>query len=727
MCERTLEVIPPSLQRRILGCLLPCLMWVPVLSFADCYETNPAAQQRCLAQEQAARQAQQEQQRQQQQEAMRQQQEAQQRQQQQEAMRQQQQEAQQRQAQQEAYRQQQQQQEAQRQAQQQQAYRQQQQQQQEAQRQAQQQQAYRQQQQQETQRQAQQQQANRQQQQRTEPPLSGRTPQEIPQGVARPDVRSGTAPAGQPGLHGGATGPVAGDGARQSPAENPFVHKEQPAAPQNPFVHNPASEAPKTNPFVHSSDAPEAVHAGADSNQHKEIVIDEKSRVQSRTDKSGYVATRTMSPDSRVVVEERKLSGNTSQVTAYKEVKSGDTVSRLYTDGRVVTKGSNFHSTGIIGGLRFVKYDNGLRSAYRANGKPLYTEKFREIRRPSGETVQVIQRTTMVPVSGRTKRIPVVRYYTATSVNNVTYVVYQPLSFARVYYLELYQPFVDRLTLAVLCPQLCPPGTANFQSPPDGYTDPMDLVGDLAMSDATSDEVSPDVPAPEELALDVGNPDGADVDLEANLPPPPPEMVAAEQAFQGSAEEQTAELRVAAGELRRSVRQQPGLVDSVTDTQFTHASFMQPAGGAGDPAPALAPIQIPDYARAQLRKEARLTVALQQNGHQLRLPDVAWSDYGKVFVFQAAAPIDVMESGSDLQCTLSGGDLVRFARIPAKTDSVVTMTVMASRAGHCRAGDKIELGLTDLQDMMNAFSERVEREKMRIAACEAPGGACVRT
>jgi hypothetical protein len=84
-----------SVRTSNIACFLAVLVSLPALCLADCYETNPSAQMRCMAQEQArqaqqeAMRRQQEAQREAQQEAMRRQQEAQ-REAQQEAMRQQQ-------------------------------------------------------------------------------------------------------------------------------------------------------------------------------------------------------------------------------------------------------------------------------------------------------------------------------------------------------------------------------------------------------------------------------------------------------------------------------------------------------------------------------------------------------------------------------------------------------------------------------------------------------------
>jgi hypothetical protein len=254
----------------------------------------------------------------------------------------------------------------------------------------------------------------------------------------------------------------------------------------------------------------------------------------------------------------------------------------------------------------------------------------------------------------------------------------------------------------------------------------MDLVGDLAVGDATTDDWLADVPVPASTLSAAGSPYGADTD--GNLPPPPPEMLDAESAFTTAGDQSLADLRNNATDLRHRVAQSedPALAGGVTDARLSPASDVgafREGGDISDPPP----IVIPEYARTQLRKEARFSIALQQNQRELFLANIISSEYGKVFIFQATTPIDVTESGSNEQCTLAGGDLIRFARIPAATDTSVSMRVVASRPGHCRASSTVELGVGDLQDMMNAFTERVEHEKMRMSACLAPGGACLRS
>ena len=50
------------------------------------------------------------------------------------------------------------------------------------------------------------------------------------------------------------------------------------------------------------------------------------------------------------------------------------------------------------------------------------------------------------------------------------------------------------------------------------------------------------------------------------------------------------------------------------------------------------------------------------------------------------------------------------------------MKVVASGSSNsCRPGELVQVRLTDLQEMLNGFSERVEDNMKRVSACSASG------
>jgi hypothetical protein len=54
------------------------------------------------------------------------------------------------------------------------------------------------------------------------------------------------------------------------------------------------------------------------------------------------------------------------------------------------------------------------------------------------------------------------------------------------------------------------------------------------------------------------------------------------------------------------------------------------------------------------------------------------------------------------------------------------MKVVTSGAQSCQPKQLLNVPVTDLLDMMNAFSERVEDNLKRVNACLATPGSCIR-
>ncbi len=59
-------------------------------------------------------------------------------------------------------------------------------------------------------------------------------------------------------------------------------------------------------------------------------------------------------------------------------------------------------------------------------------------------------------------------------------------------------------------------------------------------------------------------------------------------------------------------------------------------------------------------------------------------------------------------CKLAEGDLLKVAVAPTDANPVATMSVVSSKFGSCAAGTQIEVSVSDLQEMLNSFAERVD-------------------
>jgi hypothetical protein len=96
-------------------------------------------------------------------------------------------------------------------------------------------------------------------------------------------------------------------------------------------------------------------------------------------------------------------------------------------------------------------------------------------------------------------------------------------------------------------------------------------------------------------------------------------------------------------------------------------------------------------------------------------------------VFQASAPIDVEDVRTGAPCRLAAGDLAEFHKVPDGSAAAAPMSVIASRPGHCEPNQVVHVKYEDLQDMLNAFSQRVEENMKKLNACLTARGGCQRT
>jgi hypothetical protein len=462
--------------------------------------------------------------------------------------------------------------------------------------------------------------------------------------------------------------------------------------------------------------------------------IDARTTVEPRIDRSGYRVTRAEEHGATVVVTEHRGAGNAGHVVAYRETVAGggEVVARLYADGHRVVQGANFRSEGVAGRAQYVTYTNGLHAAYQAGGQPLYAERYASIWSGEGPPLRVRQRLYYQPFSdpdGGIRWIPSLRSYpwvaTIAGIELFAYLAPAPVPG---YYRPLYRPAPAPIVVGPGC-NICPTPEVSFEAPPQTYQDPLDLVGDRVIGAAATTTPAAAPPASDAAAP----PPPADPIIERAIgaPPPAPELVTTASTSPAQAAVELAALRGTTQELQGQVDRQaaatPALADGLPQVHAMPAVLFEAANGAAAGSVAGAPLVVPREAQEQLRKEVRYAVALQRNQHSLQLPEILQAPFGKIFVFQATVPIDVTWPGNVEQCTLGSGDLIDFAHAPAADATLVDMHVISSRTGHCPAGAAVQLGTSDLQDMLNSFSEHVEVEAKTVNACLSPGGACIRT
>ena len=172
------------------------------------------------------------------------------------------------------------------------------------------------------------------------------------------------------------------------------------------------------------------------------------------------------------------------------------------------------------------------------------------------------------------------------------------------------------------------------------------------------------------------------------------------------------------------VQQQVGsnvAADAALNSQLGRIDMQGAASQVPQAAGSNKPTQIPEDARLQIRKQVRLSVAMQRNGRPLVLDDVLTSGFASIYLFQTAQPLNAPSAATASECFLYTGDLIGFARLPGSNSSTAEMRVVASGANSCRPGEVVQVPLTDLQEMLNGFSERVGDNMQRVTACSATG------
>jgi hypothetical protein len=296
--------------------------------------------------------------------------------------------------------------------------------------------------------------------------------------------------------------------------------------------------------------------------------------------------------------------------------------------------------------------------------------------------------------------------------------VYRPVRYTPVYFAPFYTPFSAAFVVGPHF-SMFPPPAAAFEQPMQSYSDPMDLMGDLQIAGALSDGGASvlDMPQsgestyPTQQAGYSPQPDFAELADLRNQVEELQQQVAARA-------NDSAELNAALPEARLPA---------------TRLSAQDNVAGVPTKISNDTPVQIPEYARQQIRKQVRLNVAQHQNERPLLLSNIIESGYAKIYIFQASTPLDVFDVNTAEQCTLSGGDLIGFFQVPRENTQatslleVAEMKVIASRPGDCRANQGVEVNLVDLQEMLNAFSQRVENNMKSLNLCSSSPNACTRS
>jgi hypothetical protein len=419
-------------------------------------------------------------------------------------------------------------------------------------------------------------------------------------------------------------------------------------------------------------------------------------------DHHGMTIAHKDADGSQVVANWRTLPNGHRQLDAFKVSRDPSTgvQTRLYTDGRKVTTGRDFVTRSAPGHLSLTTHANGLREASLPNGKPVYRESFTTIRGRDGRPERAVVRTVYARVEhGKAfaLRSPVRQVYDVVRFHGTTIYAYRPWIAPVAFYDPFYAPFHHPVAVAAVCGD-CFSSDVEFEGPPEVYSDPADMVADMQISDGFEDGMSygaDDVP-PVDGPVDPGVPP-----TELGDGPPDPEtagLTAEVNQLQNqvdAAEKQNAELRE---QLDEQQRQNANLIKA----KATAAPAPKPAK------PAKARIVVPADVRTQMHKQVQQVIDNERSQTPLSLSDVIASAEAQNYIFQVSSMIDATDVTAGMECMLSTGDLARFDQIPGQNDAVAEMKIITSKGGSCAAGVTVTVSIGDLQDMLSAFSQRLE-------------------
>jgi hypothetical protein len=405
----------------------------------------------------------------------------------------------------------------------------------------------------------------------------------------------------------------------------------------------------------------------------------------------GLSVTRRNNDGSELVVRTHYRPDGVRAVTGYRVTRDANTgtQTRHYFNGARVITAREYVARTTPAGITYTRHNDGLRECTSRDGKPVFHERYRPYVAPDGHRGQSIERTVYVRTwRGRVERLPrpVIETYRPVWYGGGVYYSYVPPVAQPTYYLPFYAPFPRPIVMAPTC-LICPTPVVVWEQPVVRYVDPVTLLADLIITSAVDDAYYADTAPPQ---------------VDPNTVQLQQQVYSLQQEV--DTESQTNE------ELRAELADQQAQMDQLRAQQQDPGAPPPPPG----PPPPPPPMQVPEDARQQLRAQVQADLSLQQQQQPLMLPDVLASQDAQSYVFQISDPLDVTDASSGEECSVTLGDLVRFAAVPNEADQYAQMTVVTSRQGDCRAGSVISVSMNDVQQMLNAFSQRLEQNMSKV-------------
>jgi hypothetical protein len=416
------------------------------------------------------------------------------------------------------------------------------------------------------------------------------------------------------------------------------------------------------------------------------IVVDRMTTITPMEDHRGFAVTRQNLDGSQLVVNQTHGGNGNPMANAYilKQNLELGTQTRIYADGHRIILGPDFVTRGARGRPTYTVHSDGLREALLPDGRKWFAESKLQLPDRDGHLHEGVQRTVY---AGRVGGYPVaqgkplVQTFVVAPINGVRTIVYLPRPLPPYVFRTVLVPFWQPVAVAAACP-FCPSDSVVFDDLPDNYTDPTDLLTDMQIAGAAADGMD-------------------EINAEASIPPAPD---AQDWAVQFATLQ--LELNSAAADhpdLKEQLDEQPKLMPDP-------ANACRPV--AARPVPT--PIHVTAEVQQQLRREVKEDVIEQAQQNPLMLNDLIASGEAKQYIFQTSDRVEVTETSTGAACDLTSGDMISFASLPSDEDATAHMKVVTSRGTSCKADVVVDVAVSDLQDMLNAFSERLENNMTKV-------------
>ena len=416
------------------------------------------------------------------------------------------------------------------------------------------------------------------------------------------------------------------------------------------------------------------------------IVIDHATTITPMADHRGFSVTHQNVDGSQLVVNERRSGSSKPIVNAYLLKQNSDlgTQTRIYSDGHRITTGPGFVTRSALGRPTYIIHSDGLRDALLPDGHKWFEESKLQLFDRDRHPHDGVQRTVFAGLVGGDPvpaGKPVVQTFVVAPVHGVRTFAYVPRPLPPIVLRTLVVPFWQPIVVSAAC-TICPPPAVVFDDPPTEYADPADLLADLQVSGAVADgmvEVGAD-------ANSVPTPDAQDLDVQ---------LATLQFKLDNAAADDS--------QLKEQLHEQPRLVSNL--------QYVRPISTAASTS---APVRVTKAVQQQLRREVKEDMIEQVQQNPLLLSDLIASPEALRYVFEVSDMIETTDTTAGADCSLTGGDLVSFANLPADGDVTAHVKVVSGKDSSCRPDAVLEVSLSDLQDMLNAFSERLENNMTKV-------------